>query len=75
MSEEIPVILKREQGTYVLKIGKITDEILRLEATMADVAVTKHHQRLDELLIFFTCTIQKISKLFRRKRCQKRIHL
>ena len=33
---------------------------------IADVANSKSHQQLDEILIIFTCTMQEISKLFVR---------
>ena len=41
--------------------------MLPIKVRIADVAVTKCHQWLDELLIFFTRTIQKISKVVYKK--------
>ena len=42
--------------------------------TIADVAVTKHYQRLDELVIFLPALYRKSAKLFTRRRCQKCLH-
>ena len=35
--------------------------------TISDVAISKRHQRLDEILIIFTHTIQEISKVVCKK--------
>ena len=43
---------------------------------IADVANSKHHQRLDEILIIFTHTIREINKVVcKKKLCQKRVNL
>ena len=53
------------------------DDCIKLDSQsgliIADVAVTKHHQRLDEL--FLPVLYRKSAKLFTRKLYQKHVHL
>ena len=44
-----------------------TDQHYAIFQPIADVANSKRHQRLDEHLIIFTCTIQEISKVVCKK--------